>query len=72
MLPQAGESLILLRRDNTKLRKQVAKLEATLKRRNEQLRLLEDLVTEMQLDKAKLARVKRAPPAIPRAARFRR
>ena len=52
-LPQPSESLILLRRDNTKLRKQVAKLEATLKRRNEQLRLLEDLVTEMQLDKAK-------------------
>jgi hypothetical protein len=52
--PQPGESLILLRRDNNKLRKQVAKLESTLKRRNEQLRILEDLATELQRDMAKL------------------
>jgi len=52
-LPQPGESLILLRRDNNKLRKQVAKLEATLKRRGEQLRILEDLVTEKEREKAK-------------------
>ena len=53
-LPQPGESLILLRRDNNKLRKQVAKLESTLKRRGEQLRILEDLATELQRDMAKL------------------
>jgi transcriptional regulator with XRE-family HTH domain len=52
--PQPGESLILLRRDNNKLRKQVAKLESALKRRNEQLRILEDLATELQRDMAKL------------------
>jgi hypothetical protein len=53
-LPQPGESLILLRRDNNKLRKQVAKLESTLKRRSEKLRILEDLATELQRDMAKL------------------
>jgi hypothetical protein len=52
--PQAGESLILLRRDNNKLRKQVAKLESALKRRNEQLRILEDLASELQGDLFKL------------------
>jgi DNA-binding transcriptional regulator YiaG len=52
--PQPGESLILLRRDNNKLRKQVAKLESTLKRRSEQLRILEDLAKELQRDMAKL------------------
>ena len=52
--PQPGESLILLRRDNNKLRKQVAKLESTLKRRSEQLRILEDLATEQERDMAKL------------------
>jgi len=54
MPPQPGESLILLRRDNNKLRKQVAKLEGTLKRRSEQLRILEDLATELQREMAKL------------------
>jgi hypothetical protein len=53
-LPQPGQSLILLRRDNNKLRKQVAKLESTLNRRNEKLRILEDLATELQRDMAKL------------------
>ena len=52
--PQPGESLILLRRDNNKLRKTVTKLEAQLKRRSEQLRILEDLATELQRDMAKL------------------
>ncbi len=52
--PHPGESLILLRRDNNKLRKQVAKLESTLKRRGEQLRILEDLATELQREMAKL------------------
>ena len=60
--PQPGESLILLRRDNNKLRKQVAKLESTLKRRGEQLRILEDLVTELQREMGKL-RASQAAPA---------
>jgi DNA-binding transcriptional regulator YiaG len=63
-MPQPGESLILLRRDNNKLRKQVAKLESTLKRRSEQLRILEDLVTEMQRDSAKM-RAAQSPAAAP-------
>ena len=49
-----SESLILLRRENHRLQRQVARLEGTLQRRNEQLRILEDLVTELQLAKAKL------------------
>lgn len=53
-LPQPGESLILLRRDNNKLRKHVAKLESTLQRRNEQLRILEDVAAELQREMAKL------------------
>jgi transcriptional regulator with XRE-family HTH domain len=59
-LPQPGESLILLRRDNNRLRKQVAKLESTLKRRSEQLRILEDLATELQRE---MARLRAAQPA---------
>jgi len=63
MPPQPGESLILLRRDNNKLRKQVAKLEASLKRRSEQLRILEELATELQRDMAKL-RAGQAPASL--------
>jgi len=63
--PQAGESLILLRRDNNKLRKQVAKLESTLKRRGEQLRILEDLVTELQREMGKLRAAQPAPAPEP-------
>jgi transcriptional regulator with XRE-family HTH domain len=53
-LPQPGESLILLRRDNNKLRKQVTKLESTLRRRNEQLRILEDVAADLQREMSKL------------------
>jgi prefoldin subunit 5 len=54
-----------LRRDNNKLRKQVAKLESTLKRRNEQLRILEDLATELQRDMAKLRAGQSVAPSEP-------
>ena len=64
-LSPPGESLILLRRDNNKLRKQVAKLESSLKRRNEQLRILEDLATELQREAAKLRVGQSAAPAEP-------
>ena len=49
-----SESFILLRRENHKLQRQVAKLEATVRRRSEQLRILEDLATELQREMAKL------------------
>jgi transcriptional regulator with XRE-family HTH domain len=56
-----SESLILLRRENHRLQRQVAKLEGMVKRRSEQLRILEDLASELQRELAKL----RAPQATP-------
>jgi transcriptional regulator with XRE-family HTH domain len=53
-------SYTLLRRDNHRLQRQVAKLEATLQRRSEQLRILEDLATDLQREMAKL-RAAQAP-----------
>lgn len=50
----SGENLVMLRRENARLSRQVAKLEATLERRNEQLRILEDLATELEKERAKL------------------
>jgi len=60
-----SESLILLRRENHRLQRQVAKLEGMVKRRSEQLRILEDLATELQRETAKLrsAAGVAAPPA---------
>lgn len=58
-----SESFILLRRDNHRLQRQVAKLEATVKRRSEQLRILEDLATELQREMAKLRASQPAAPA---------
>lgn len=49
-----GESYTLLRRENSRLKRQVAKLEATLERRHEQLRILEDLATDLQRELAKV------------------
>ncbi len=37
-----------LARENAKLRRQIAKLESTVQRRSEQLRILEDLAAELQ------------------------
>lgn len=48
------ESYTLLRRENNRLRKQVAKLETTLARRNEQVRILEDLTKELEKNLARL------------------
>jgi len=50
-----NENLVLLRRQNASLRRQVAKMEATVARRNEQLRILEDLVRELQREKGSVA-----------------
>ena len=49
-----SESFTLLRRENHRLRRQVARLETTLQRRSEQLRILEDLATDLQRESAKL------------------
>jgi transcriptional regulator with XRE-family HTH domain len=48
-----SESFILLRRENNKLQRQVAKLEAALQRRNEQVRILKELASEQQREMAK-------------------
>lgn len=59
----AGGSFIYLRRENHKLQRQVTRLEALVQRRNEQLRILEDLATELQREVAKLKAGQEATPA---------
>src|SRR5579872_5807728 len=49
-----GGSFIYLRRENHKLQRQVTRLEGLVQRRTEQLRILEDLATELQSEMAKL------------------
>ena len=49
-----GGNYVYLRRENQKLHLQVSRLEALVQRRTEQLRILEDLATELQRDLAKL------------------
>jgi transcriptional regulator with XRE-family HTH domain len=49
-----NENLVLLRRENARLRRQVDKLQAAVERRNEKLRILEDLATELQREVAQL------------------
>ena len=58
-----GGSFIYLRRENHKLQRQVTRLEALLQRRTEQLRILEDLATELQRDMAKLRAGQEVAPA---------
>jgi len=58
-----GGSFIYLRRENHKLQRQVARLESLLQRRTEQLRILEDLATELQREMAKLKATQEAAPA---------
>jgi transcriptional regulator with XRE-family HTH domain len=61
-----GGGFIYLRRENHKLQRQVARLEALVQRRTEQLRILEDLATDLQREMAKLrAGQEIAPAAIP-------
>ncbi len=59
-----GGSFIYLRRENHKLQRQVARLESLLQRRTEQTRILEDLVTELQREKAKLKASQEVAPAV--------
>jgi hypothetical protein len=49
-----NENLVLLRRDNARLRRQVDKLQAAIERKNEKLRILEDLATELQREIAQI------------------
>jgi len=49
-----NENLVLLRRDNAKLRRQVDRLEATIERQKERLKTLSDLCTELQREIASL------------------
>jgi DNA-binding XRE family transcriptional regulator len=58
-----GGSFIYLRRENHKLQRQVARLEALVQRRTEQLRILEDLAAELQREKAQLKASQEAAPA---------
>jgi transcriptional regulator with XRE-family HTH domain len=58
-----GGSFIYLRRENHKLQRQVTRLEALVQRRTEQLRILEDLATELQREMAKLRATHEAAPA---------
>jgi transcriptional regulator with XRE-family HTH domain len=59
-----GGSFIYLRRENHKLQRQVTRLESLLQRRTEQLRILEDLATELQREMAKLRAGQDSGPAV--------
>jgi transcriptional regulator with XRE-family HTH domain len=52
--PFPKESFAILRRENVRMQRQVEKLEATLQRRDEQLRILEDLAKDLQREMAEL------------------
>jgi transcriptional regulator with XRE-family HTH domain len=67
-----NENLVLLRRENARLRRQVEKLQATIERKNEKLRILEDLATELQREvahvRASSSAVTSGPSNVPSAA----
>lgn len=52
--PFADKSLLMLKRENGRLQRQANRLQGLLDRRNEQLRILQDLATELQREMAKL------------------
>jgi transcriptional regulator with XRE-family HTH domain len=60
----SGGSFIYLRRENHKLQRQVTRLESLVQRRTEQLRILEDLATELQREMAKLRAGQDVAPAV--------
>ncbi len=55
-IPRADkdERLAVVQRQNSRLERQVARLEATLERRNERVRLLENLATDLERQLARL------------------
>lgn len=52
--PFQDKSVLMLKRENSRLHRQVTKLQAQTERRNEQLRILQDLAMELQRENAKL------------------
>lgn len=52
--PYPSENLSLVTRQNQRLQRQITRLQATLDRRDEKLRILEDLATELQRQVAKV------------------
>jgi transcriptional regulator with XRE-family HTH domain len=63
--PFPREGFVLLRRENVRLRRQVAKLETALERRGKQLRILEDLAKDLQREMAELRAASSAKSASP-------
>src|SRR5579884_3123285 len=59
-LPDTGSQM--LQRENARLRQQIARLESAIERRSEQLRILEDLASELQRQVAQL-KAERAQPS---------
>ena len=49
-----SQGLKILQRENDRLKRQVAKLESTLKHRDERLRILESLATDLQREMAQM------------------
>jgi len=47
-------NLKLMKRENTRLQKQIGRLESQLKRRDEQLRILQDLVKDLEREKGEM------------------
>jgi len=60
-----GESFVQLRRETHRLQRQVAKLEAALQRRIQQLHVLRDLATEQQREIARLRAGEASGPRVP-------
>jgi len=52
--PFPKEGFAILRRENARLQRQAAKLESLLQRRDEQLRILEDLAKDLQREMSEL------------------
>jgi transcriptional regulator with XRE-family HTH domain len=52
--PFPEQGVELLRKENARLQRQVEKLQADLQKRNEQLRILEDVATDLEREKAEL------------------
>jgi transcriptional regulator with XRE-family HTH domain len=59
-IPDTGSQM--LQRENARLRQQIARLEGAIERRSEQLRILEDLASELQRQVAQL-KAEKAQPA---------
>ncbi len=56
--PDSGSQM--LKRENARLRRQIEKMQSSIERRTEQLRILEDLATELQREVAELKATKMA------------